>query len=215
MAYCTKEEVRRRGFGGSASGGSMTTTAISNDELDAFIEQASRYFDLLCSVPESYFEPVASPTPAASDRVIYGDGTNYLRLPPYVAGSLSTTITVPTGYTAPSFVEKEGYLVLSTSDGVLPPFSRFYNCSWPGWVSGVAVTVNAIWGFEAVPADVKMAVIELVINLVRETDPENLKMSISMAYHFERKCRLAWLRLRDVTAQYRQEYSRDCFHRRH
>lgn len=162
-------------FGGSGSGGSATTTALPEAELEDLIEQASRYFDLLCAVPEEYFEPAAAMA-VASDRTIYGDGTNYLKLPPYVPGSLNTTITVPTGYTAPSFVERDGYLILSTTDGVLPPFARFYNCTWPGWWSGVAITVSAKWGYEAVPADVKMAVIELTINLARETDPENLKM---------------------------------------
>jgi hypothetical protein len=172
--YCSNDEVRRRMFGGSGSGGSATTTALPEAELDALIEQASRMFDLACNVPAGYFSGPAFPF--ASDRTIYGDGTNYLKLPPYVPGSLSTTITVPTGYTAPSFVERDGYLILATSDGVLPPFRRFYNCSWPGWWSGVAVTVSAQWGIDSTPPDVKLAVIELVINLARETDPENLKM---------------------------------------
>lgn len=112
----------------------------------------------------------------ASEKVVYGDGSNYLRMPPYVVGTLDPAISVPDGYAAPAFVERDGYLVLSI-DGVLPPFSQFNNCLWPGWYSGVAVTVSAVWGLAATPADVKLAVIELVINLHRETDPASLKLT--------------------------------------
>jgi hypothetical protein len=174
VAYCTPLEVRRRMFGGSGSGGSATTAALPAAELEALIEQASRMFDLECGVEEGYFNP--APIPIATQQTFYGDGTNYLRLPPYVSGSLSTSITVPDGYMAPNFVEQGGYLVLSSSSGVLPPFRSFYNCSWPGWWSGVAITVSAVWGYRETPADVKMAVIELAINLERETDPAGLRL---------------------------------------
>lgn len=112
----------------------------------------------------------------ATNKTIYGDGTNYLRLPAYVDGTLNSTITVPDGYTAPSFIAKDGFLILTTSTGVLPPFAGFYNCYWPGWWSGVAVTVSAVWGYDATPADVKHAIIELVINLIKETDPASIKL---------------------------------------
>jgi len=173
VAYCSSTEVRRRMFRGAGAGGSATTNALPPAELEALIEQASRMFDLECGVPEGYFNP--APIPIATEKVIYGDGTNYLNLPPYIPGSLNTAITLPEGYTAPTFVEQGSYLVLS-SGGVLPPFNRFYNCSWPGWYSGVAVTVSAVWGYRETPADVKMAVIELVINLERETDPASLRL---------------------------------------
>lgn len=171
--YCTPAEVRRRMSGGSGSGGSATITALPEAELDALIEQASRMFDLACGVTPGYFG--GPPFPFATEQTVYGDGTNYLRLDPYVPGSLNATITLPDGYTVPTFVERDGYLILA-SNGVLPPFNSFYNCYWPGWYSGVAVTVSAIWGFESTPADVKLAVIELVINLKRETDPADVKL---------------------------------------
>lgn len=107
----------------------------------------------------------------ATNKTIYGDGTNYLRLPPYVAGSLNTTLTLPEGYTAPTFIEKDGYLIF-TSNSVAPPF--FPNIY--GWNSGIPVIASAIWGYESTPEDVKMAVIEMVINLLRETDPSQVKL---------------------------------------
>lgn len=173
VSYCTPLEVRRRMFGGQGSGGSATVNALPPAELEALIEQASRMFDLECCVPEGYFNP--SPIPIATEQTVYGDGTNYLRLPPYVPGSLNTTITLPEGYTVPTFTELNGYLVLN-SGGVLPPFAQFHNVLWHGWNSGVAVTVSAIWGYRETPPDVKLAVIELVINLARETDPANVRL---------------------------------------
>lgn len=109
----------------------------------------------------------------ASSRTFYGDGTNYLRVDPYVAGTLSGTITVPDNYTAPTFLERDGYLVL-TSNGVLPPFAP--SIFSVGWWSGVAITVSALWGFASTPADIQSAVIEMVINLWREVDPVTARL---------------------------------------
>lgn len=162
-------------FGGSGAGGSATTTALPDDELDALIEQASRFFDLVCGVEAEYFEPSAAP--GVSERTVYGDGTNYLRLPPYVAGTLDSTITVPDGYTAPAFIEKGGYIIPVDSIGVGPQGPYRYPPYSIGWWEGVPITLSAEWGFEAIPADVKLAVIELIINLVRETDPATLKLT--------------------------------------
>lgn len=177
MAYCTKDEVRRRMFGGSGAGGSATTTALPDAELDALIEQASRMFDLVCGVTPSYFDAATGSPPAASEQTIYGQGTNYLKLPPYVPGSLDSIITVPTGYTAPTFIEKDGYLIITDSNGLTPHGQWRYPLNTIGWWEGVPITVSAIWGFEAVPADVKLAIIELVINLHRETDPATVKLT--------------------------------------
>jgi len=173
VAYCSSVEVRRRAQGGAGSGGTATVNVLTPAELDSLIEQASRMFDLECGVSEGYFNP--APIPIPTSRTFYGDGTNYLRLPPYVAGSLDTSITLPEGYTTPTFTELNGQLVIN-SNGMLPPFSQFHNCLWRGWYTGVAVTVSAIWGWRETPADVKLAVIELVINLWRETDPASIKL---------------------------------------
>jgi hypothetical protein len=175
VAYCSSTEVRRRAQGGAGSGGSATVTALTPAELDALIEQASRMFDLECGVPEGYFNP--APIPVATTRTFYSDGTNYLHLPPYVAGSLDTALTLPEGYTVPTFAEQDGYLVLTSSNGMLAPFSNFYNySSWPGWWIGVPITVSAIWGWRETPKDVSAMIIEWVLNLWRETDPATLKL---------------------------------------
>jgi len=107
-------------------------------------------------------------------RVFYGDGTNFLRLDPYVPGTLSGTIVMPDGYTAPEFTVMGQYLALS-ADGLL--VSERPWLSLGGWLRGVPVTATAIWGYESTPADVKQAVIELVIELARSSDPAFLKIT--------------------------------------
>ncbi len=159
--YCTPAEVRRRGS-------QTTTTALPDPELEALIEQASRIFDQAANVEPGYFNPPA--IPIATNKTVYGTGVNYLQLDPYVAGSLS--ITYPEGYTAPTFIERDGYLVFTTSTGFVPPFIDTY-----GWLQGIPITVSAIWGYQSTPEDVKAAVIELAINLWRETDPGSLKLT--------------------------------------
>lgn len=150
----------------------MTTTAISDSELDALIEQASRFFDLECGVESGHFEAAGD---TAVERTFYGDGTNYLRLDPYVADSL-TSVTFPTGYTVPPYVERDGYLVITTSDGALLARRGFSNLCYGGWRDRLAIKVTARWGYSATPADVKLAIIEFVLNLMRETDPIDVKL---------------------------------------
>lgn len=166
VAYCSLLEVRRRAAGGSGSGGSATTNALPNAELEALIEQASRMFDLVCGVEPGYFNP--SPIPIATTKTVYGSGLNYLQLDPYVPGSL--TLTYPEGYTLPTYDERDGYLIFTSGD-FGPPFIDSI-----GWHQGIAITASAIWGFRETPADVKLAVIELTINLWRETDPAQVKL---------------------------------------
>lgn len=173
MSYCTKDEVRRRSAGGSGSGGTATTTAWPDAEVDALIEQVSRVFDLECGVEPEHFEAATGPSTA---RTFYGDGTNYLRLDPYVADSL-TGISLPAGYAAPDYVERDGYLIITAPDGSLLTRRGFSNLWCGGWREGVPVSVTAQWGYSATPADVKLAIIEWVINLRWETDPQSIKLT--------------------------------------
>lgn len=167
--YVTAAEFR--GSGGNPVIAQATTNAIPDSELNLLIERASRIFDQLCGVESGHFEPTSG---TASARTFYGDGTYFLKLDPYVAGSLNATITVPSQYTAPDFIERDGYLQITSSDGI--PLSRSYYGSVEGWWMNVPITVSAKWGFSATPQDVKYAVIELSVNLWRETDPANIKL---------------------------------------
>lgn len=114
----------------------------------------------------------------ATERVFYGDGSSFLKLDPFVPGTLDPDIAVPAGHTAPDFIERDGYLVLSSSGSLthrFAPFPSFWRGG--GWFTGLPITVTAKWGYEATPADVKHAVIELAANLWRETDPALVKLT--------------------------------------
>lgn len=108
----------------------------------------------------------------ASARTFYGNGQNMLRIDPYIAGSLNATLTYPEGYTALYFIERNGYLIQTSSDGVAAPYLNYAS----GWYGGVPITVTALWGYDGTPDDVKAAVIELAINLWREVDPVSAKL---------------------------------------
>lgn len=166
MPYATAIEIKQAG---------KQLSGFSDDYLDAVIEQCSRFFDHLCGVTDQFFEPTVN---TASARTFYGDGTNMLRVDPYVAGTL--TVAVPDDYTVPTFAQRGGYLILTTEDvgavvGMLPPFPSWWHTG-AGWWAGLPITVTAKWGHAYTPADVKLAIIELVINVLRETDPANLNL---------------------------------------
>lgn len=143
---------------------------LEENIFEQLIAYASRMFDLECGVVPEYFEAAVS-SAAVSNKTVYGDGTNFLKLPPYVPGTLNTTLTYPEGYSALDFRERDGYLVRSSDTGVLAARS----CGG-GWPEAVPIVISARWGYSATPADVQMAVSELAINIWRETDPASLKL---------------------------------------
>jgi hypothetical protein len=166
MAYCTPTEIREVATQITPT---AQPTAWTGDVLNSLIERASRLFDMECGVEPGFFEASEN---AVTARVFYGDGTNFLKLPPYVPGTLNTTLSYPTGYTDLRFTERRGYLVRTTDTGVLStaPFS--------GWYEGVPITVSARWGYAEPPADVKHAIIKLVIHICRTVDPTQLKLLV-------------------------------------
>lgn len=163
MAYITAAEVKEVG---------TQLSGFTDAVIDKQIERASRFFDNLCGVAAEFFEAAGS----ASAKVVYGDGGPYLQLPPYVAGTLNTTLAVPDGYTVPSFVERDGFLVLSSDPSGMLLTRSVTGLNGAGWWDGLPITVTAQWGYAATPADVKLAIIEMVINVLRETDPANLNL---------------------------------------
>lgn len=167
--YATIAEFR--GSGTMSPTAQATASALPDTQVESLIERASRFFDLLCGVDPEYFEPAGA---NATNRTFYGNGTQFLKLDKYVAGSLNTTLTFPDGYTAPDFIERDGYLVITDTNGVVG--GLYPRRCRGGWWSGVPIIVSAKWGLSATPEDVKLAVIELAVNLWRELDPANIKL---------------------------------------
>lgn len=142
--------------------------------------RASRIFDTIAQRAHGYFQAAAG---VATQMVVVGDGTNYLRLPVYVPGTLGVT-TVPSGYQVPTFSERtdengQQWLVKSDAAGLQAPAYSFEYWQSPvgspaglgrGWPQGLPVTITAKWGYESTPEDVKEAVIELTVAMYRSKD---------------------------------------------
>jgi len=153
---------------------------LEQSDLSRAIEAASRLFDRLTGREDGYYNK-ASSSPTA--RTFYGDGTIYLQLDAF-SGSLSTSnLSVPTGYAKPSFITQGYKLVIVDSVGRINKnqnLSGFSRTGWDFttpevWEDGLPYTVTTTWGFSAIPADVKQAVIELAIKGYRETDAAYLQ----------------------------------------
>lgn len=120
-------------------------------------------------------------TAAAGTRVVYGDGTDYLVPPRFVAGSV-TTVTAPGGWSVPTYAEHAGTLIIVDSDGrqrdayrrrlALPPASDLVTESWPsyGWVKGLPYTVAATFGWASVPTDIVECALEIAVRIWRARD---------------------------------------------
>ena len=166
---------------------------VTGDEalLTALIPRASRLFDREAGLPDNYFAAYVDPT-AAGQRDFWGDGTDYLKIDPYLS-TLTPTISMPSGFTAPDFIEAthqsrprlcvpgEFFLVRTYGDNAMRfsglsdrrdlfPADFSGNLDYVGWPDGIRVQVTAKWGFDAVPEDVKEAVIETVVTIWRSRD---------------------------------------------
>lgn len=174
MSYPTASEARLYAYQYNAEG---SQGRAADDELFPLLAtRASRLFDTLCNRPAGYFAVanMEGSAPATEDRIFYGDGTNYLLVDPHPGTIDSDDVEMPDTYTVPSFIDKDGYLVITDSRGRLA--SHF--CSsywWTGWPDGCPVTVTSIWGFAEIQEDVKEAVLELIIAMWRSKDSAFLK----------------------------------------
>jgi hypothetical protein len=137
--------------------------------FDSLRLRASRIFDIFAGVRPGYFTETST---AASAKVVYGTGLPFLALPRFFGPA--PTVAMPDGYTVPTFVEVAGSLIITDDKGILQKLGgrNLYPIVWP---ESVPVTVTAKWGFEAVPEDVKEAVIELTIAVWRSKDTAFLR----------------------------------------
>jgi hypothetical protein len=190
-AYCTKEDFR-------ALAAQAPTGAAADSLFDRLCAAASRAFDRACEAEDDFFAVAAG---SASERTFYGDGSDFLSLPPFVGASVSA-VELPEGYDeleAGDYYEareaRNFYLVrqygtsrLSLQDagawfsqGIIPlwpvgPFDLVTNnfrslARGAGWPRGVAVIVTARWGWTPVPPEVVQATVEIALHLWRNSDP--------------------------------------------
>jgi len=120
------------------------TESSGNDAWETLAEGISRLFDRECEVEEGFFKAADA---APSIKTFLGEGHEYLRIIPYIPGSLAaitvdgSPVTVPT--LTDEYAERENFLIFSYAIAKNAP-----------------VTVSARWGFAQIAADIKLACIE-------------------------------------------------------
>jgi hypothetical protein len=135
VLYVTAAELKNAAQESDSSG---------NDSWEALAKSVSRLFDRECEVPDEFFGPAAAGATALSFR---GNATEYLKVYPYIAGSLEAITIDGVAVTVPAidneYIESEDYLVFAYT-----------------LTKNAVVSVSARWGFAEVPGDIKQACIE-------------------------------------------------------
>lgn len=143
--YCTYEQVEKQLFNADAA---------EKGQVEAYLASASRMIDRMVEVDDGHFDVAAD---AASERTLYGSGTEYLRLPPFVGTITANDVAYDdTGLTAPAFTVRGGKFLVAAIG----------YC----WKADEPITVSARWGFAAIPDEINQACIELVIAMWRTSD---------------------------------------------
>lgn len=143
---------------------------------ELIVTAASRLFDNLADVSEDFFAPA---TGAYSEKRFYGNGTAYLRLPPYVTLASEEPIIIVNNdddeeSDIPEYFEQNGYLVIKGYGAGVPTrdaSDALLVHDFDGWPLNYEITIEADWGLPEVPFDVQMAVIQLAIHIWRTSDP--------------------------------------------
>jgi hypothetical protein len=159
--------------------------------LRQLIERASRIFDAACSLPDNYFI-AGNPAQTASERYFWGDGTDFLSIDPHLS-SYDPTAVMPTGFQTLGYTYVNPYQRARTYNGQEFQLVRTYGDSgsrvralqerrdyffaefsnqidYTGWPDGIRVGVTAKWGWDATPADVQEAVLEMIALMFRSRD---------------------------------------------
>jgi hypothetical protein len=152
---------------------SVTAAAASDARIQKVLDRATQIIDTVLGVSFSLSD-------APGSSIVYGDGTDYLVPPAFVAGSV-TAVTAPSGYTVPAYSAIDGVLIV-TRDGLIGPLygaqaltGRLYQ-PLGGWLPGVPYTVAATFGYSAIPADIVEACLEIAVDLWRFKDAGSIKV---------------------------------------
>jgi hypothetical protein len=183
--------------------------ALGGDGQALLVTAASRLFDTLCEVDEDFFAEEGGLT---EDRDFIGDGTAYLKLPPYVDLDTVTinegTIETPdfTDDNVPDYVAQNGMLVVLSKTMQQSAEAAFYPNRFTGWPDGKQIRIGAVWGFEFTPADVTFACVHLALHLWRTGDPAFA--TISNAEGAASRAATVPQIAQQIIDKYREKYSR-------
>lgn len=167
--------------------------------LKSLCSRVSRLIDTYLGVEVGYYgsayadaeEGETPPEPEASEIIVYGDGSDRLRVPLHMAASIES-VEMPAGYSPQEitdYIDAGSYLRRTVNGRILPPDGRpvpvsyFYpegssvpleltephgwTQSAAGWPYGVPVKVTAVWGLDAVPGDINEAARQIGVRMFR------------------------------------------------
>lgn len=138
----------------------VPTDAPTNALLSDILDRASAVIDRVVGFSFG--------VTAVAARTAYGDGTPYLAVPGrHVAGSV-TMVTAPAGALVPSWVERDGLLVVCDAAGYAPPVGALRWGLW--WEPGLPYAVTAIYGTPEVPLDITECCLEIAVRIFRARD---------------------------------------------
>ena len=160
--YATITQVKSRLIAGSYD--TTTDTAVSE-----IITSQSRVIDSYLKVENDFFAVAAG---SASAKIVYGRGGDRLRLPPFVGSIAAADLTVPSGYTKPTFTVVDGWFTIQTplTLGIVAGNAPEYNPYLYSWIEGIPYTVSARWGWAAIPQDISEACIQMCVRTFRGRD---------------------------------------------
>lgn len=123
---------------------------------DILAGAASRVFDQAAEVAENFFAPAEE---EVSEKIFYANGTKYLKLSPFVADSITQVLDEDD-------TEIEDYRI----EDIFLVFDA-------DQLQDKVLKVTANWGFDTVPDDIKMAVVEQALFMWRRKDLSFAEMS--------------------------------------
>lgn len=134
----------------AATADEASSTAI----WETLAAAVSRLFDRQCEVPDDFFA-VAPTAPGLTTKTVRAKGTEFVRLFPYIAGSITAITIDGTAVTLgdASYFEQDGYLIFAS------PVT-----------ANAIVSVTARYGFGWISAEIIQACIEQALYMWRKKD---------------------------------------------
>jgi hypothetical protein len=159
----------------SLTGGTAPTVAVTvaNDAL------LQRLLDRATAIIDTYLG-FSFDTSAIGTAIVYGDGTDFLRPPAFVTGSI-TGVTTLDSYTVPDYTVIDGVLIATRSDvlGTLYAAQSLGGRDYApigAWLAGVPYTVAGTFGYTDPPEDIAEACLAIAVDLWRFKDAGSIKV---------------------------------------
>lgn len=182
--YITPEQLKNA---------AVANAADNDDVWELLAESVSRLFDRECEVSDGFFNAAGV---ELATRTYLGNGTNFVKVFPYVGDSITTVTVDGTDYfevlaTDRQYREQDGYLVFD--------FPITFN---------TPIDVKAIYGFSAIPAVITAACLEQALAMWRKKDLSFAEISGVSAAAVNAELSPSFIA---ITKRYRELYSSNSY----